>query len=89
VVEVVVTLMYGMAAWMVKPFASEACSAPVVTVTVWEPVAAEALMAISAVALVALMTVTGPVVRLCRRPPRCRVQNWLPWSPAQSACKIP
>src|ERR1035438_2799610 len=60
VVEVVVRLMYGIAAWMGKPLASVACSAPVVTATVWVPVAAEAPMAISAVALVGLATVTGP-----------------------------
>src|ERR1039457_7083177 len=40
VVEVVVRLMYGIAAWTEKPLASVACSAPVVTVTVCEPTVA-------------------------------------------------
>ncbi len=52
--------MYGIAAWIVKPLASVACSAPVVTVTVCEAVAAAGPIAIKAVAVVELFTVTGP-----------------------------
>ena len=48
------------AAPIVKPLTIAACSAPVVTVTVWEPVAAAGSMTMEAVALVELLTVTGP-----------------------------
>ena len=83
VVEVVVRLMYGIAAWMVKPLTSEACSAPVVTVTVWAPVAAEAPMAISAVASVASVTVIGPGCPAVPPPtamPGPKLATLVPWT---------
>jgi len=58
---VVVILTTATAGLMVKPPASDACRLPVETATVTGPVAAAGSMVICAVAVVALVTVTGPV----------------------------